>query len=91
MSTAPLLGCWLKKQQVIYSIDGAFISYEGGKTLTEKQVTGLYRSIHGQPQAVRALLADWDGPEQAAEKPARARRIFVAGTGPSFHAATAGE
>lgn len=59
--------------------------------MTQQQVTGLYRSIHGQPEALRALLADWDGPERAAEKLARAKRIFVAGIGTSFHAATVGE
>jgi glutamine---fructose-6-phosphate transaminase (isomerizing) len=56
-----------------------------------EQPTGLYRSIHGQPDAVCALLADWEGPGQAAEKLARAKRIFVAGIGTSFHAATVGE
>lgn len=59
--------------------------------MTETQATGLYRSIHAQPQAVRGLLADAAGPIQAAQKLARARRIFVAGIGTSFHAATVGE
>ena len=53
--------------------------------------TGLYRSIHAQPQAVRELLANWDGPTQAAEKLARSKRILLAGIGTSFHAATVGE
>ena len=53
--------------------------------------TGLYRSIHAQPQAVRELLADWQGPAQAAEKLAQVQRIFIAGIGTSFHAATVGE
>lgn len=53
--------------------------------------TGLYRSIHAQPQAVRDLLADWDGPSMAAEKLSQAGRIFVSGIGTSFHAATVGE
>ncbi|MFL5654845.1 MAG: SIS domain-containing protein [Ktedonobacteraceae bacterium] len=53
--------------------------------------TGLYRSIHGQPQAVRELLANWDGPTQAAEKLARSKRILLTGIGTSFHAATVGE
>ena len=56
-----------------------------------QQPSGLYRSIHGQPDAVRALLADWKGARQAAEKLARAKRIFVAGIGTSFHAACVGE
>src|SRR5256714_7090544 len=53
--------------------------------------TGLYRSIHRQPQAVRELLANWDGPTQAAQKLARSKRILLAGIGTSFHAATVGE
>lgn len=53
--------------------------------------TGLYRSIHAQPQAVRELLADWELPTQAAERLARTRRVFLAGIGTSFHAATVGE
>jgi len=53
--------------------------------------TGLYRSIHAQPQAVRELLADWQGPTRAAEKLARTQRIFIAGIGTSFHAAIVGE
>ena len=53
--------------------------------------TGLYRSIHAQPSAVRELLADWDGPVQAAEKLFHTGRIFVSGIGTSFHAATVGE
>ncbi|HLL80134.1 MAG TPA: SIS domain-containing protein [Ktedonobacteraceae bacterium] len=57
----------------------------------EAQVTGLYRSIHAQPQAVRDLLADGEVVAQAAEKLARADRIFVSGIGTSFHAATVGE
>ncbi|HEV2582475.1 MAG TPA: SIS domain-containing protein [Ktedonobacteraceae bacterium] len=59
--------------------------------MSDQQPTGLYRSIHAQPAAVRALLADWDGPTRAAEQLARARRIIVAGIGTSFHAATVGE
>lgn len=53
--------------------------------------TGLYRSIHEQPQAVRALLTDWDGPSRAAEKLAGAGRVLLAGIGTSFHAASVGE
>lgn len=53
--------------------------------------TGLYRSIHAQPGAVRALLADWDGPAQAAERLAQTGRILLAGIGTSFHAASVGE
>src|SRR5579863_8984534 len=53
--------------------------------------TGLYRSIHAQPQAMRDLLTDWDGPSQAAEKLVGAKRIFLCGIGTSFHAAAVGE
>lgn len=59
--------------------------------MSEAKTTGLYRSIHAQPEAVRALLADWNGPAQAAEKLARTNRIFLAGIGTSFHAAVVGE
>ena len=53
--------------------------------------TGLYRSIHAQPEAIRTLLADWDGPTQAAERLAKSGRILLSGIGTSFHAATVGE
>ena len=59
--------------------------------MATESTTGLYRSIHAQPQAVRELLADWDGPSKAAEKLSKAGRIFVSGIGTSFHAATVGE
>ncbi len=53
--------------------------------------TGLYHSIHAQPEAVRALLTDWDGPSQAAERLADTGRVLLAGIGTSFHAALVGE
>lgn len=53
--------------------------------------TRLYQSIHAQPEAIRSLLQDWDGPEQAAQQMAQAGRILLAGIGTSFHAATVGE
>src|SRR5438094_863864 len=56
-----------------------------------EDTTGLYRSIHGEPQAVRDLWADWDGPTRAAEKLGQTRRIILAGIGTSFHAAMVGE
>jgi glucosamine--fructose-6-phosphate aminotransferase (isomerizing) len=59
--------------------------------MSAESSTGLYRSIHAQPQAVRGLLADWDGPSKAAEKLSQVGRIFVSGIGTSFHAATVGE
>src|SRR5207248_6402992 len=59
--------------------------------MATESTTGLYRSIHAQPQAVRELLADWEGPSKAAEKLSQAGRIFVSGIGTSFHAATVGE
>ena len=59
--------------------------------MATESTTGLYRSIHAQPQAVRELLADWDGPSKAAEKLSQTGRIFVSGIGTSFHAATVGE
>ncbi len=53
--------------------------------------SALYRSIHAQPEAIRTLLSDWDGPTQAAEQLAKTNRILLAGIGTSFHAATVGE
>ncbi len=59
--------------------------------MVTENATGLYRSIHAQPQAVRELLADWDGPSKAAEKLSQTSRIFISGIGTSFHASTVGE
>src|SRR6266852_301117 len=59
--------------------------------MTEKSTTGLYRSIHAQPEAVRELLTDWDGPIQAAEKLARTSRVLLSGIGTSYHASIVGE
>src|SRR2546421_7158677 len=59
--------------------------------MSETKTTGLYRSIHAQPMAVRELLTDWDGPTRAAERLERTGRVFLAGIGTSFHAATVGE
>src|SRR5256885_15348134 len=56
-----------------------------------ESTTGLYSSIHAQPQAVRELLANWDGPARAAARLARTNRLLLAGIGTSFHAATVGE
>ncbi len=53
--------------------------------------TGLYRSIHAQPEAVRALLTDWDGPSRVAERLAHTGRVLLAGIGTSYHAAQVGE
>lgn len=55
------------------------------------KTTGLYRSIHAQPEMVRQLLTDWDGPTHAAEKLAQANRVLLSGIGTSFHAAIVGE
>jgi len=59
--------------------------------MATQSTTGLYRSVHAQPQAVRELLADWDGPSIAAEKLSQTGRIIVSGIGTSFHAAVVGE
>ena len=59
--------------------------------MATENATGLYRSIHAQPQAVQELLADWDGPSKAAEKLSQTSRIFISGIGTSFHASTVGE
>jgi len=55
------------------------------------ETTGLYRSIHAQPEMVHQLLTDWDGPTRAAEKLAQVNRILLSGIGTSFHAAIVGE
>lgn len=61
--------------------------------MTEKTpaATGLYRSIHTQPEALRELLADWELPTQIAERLHGTGRIFLAGIGTSYHAAIVGE
>ncbi len=59
--------------------------------MIDEKATGLYRSIHAQPEAVRALLNDWDGPTRAAEILAHTQRIFLSGIGTSYHAACVGE
>ncbi len=53
--------------------------------------THLYRSIHAQPQAIRDLLADGAGPQHIAQLLATRKRVFLAGIGTSFHAASIGE
>src|SRR5947209_6365106 len=55
------------------------------------ETTGLYRSIHAQPEMVRQLLTDWDGPTHAAERLAHVNRVLLSGIGTSFHAAMVGE
>src|SRR5205807_8196381 len=59
--------------------------------MVTESTTGLYRSIHTQPMAVRELLTDWDGPTRAAERLERTGRVFLAGIGTSFHVAIVGE
>jgi len=59
--------------------------------MSDTNTSGLYRSIHAQPAAVRELLTDWDGPSRAAELMAQTGRIFLSGIGTSFHAAAVGE
>ncbi len=61
--------------------------------MTEKtaEMTALYRSIHEQPQAIRELLTDWDGPTQAAQQLNSRERVLLTGIGTSYHAALVGE
>lgn len=59
--------------------------------MPDTDTSGLYSSIHAQPEAMRELLTDWDGPGRAAEMMAQAGRIFLSGIGTSFHAASVGE
>ncbi len=55
------------------------------------KTTALYHAIHAQPQAVRELLTDWNGPTQAAQQLNQRRRILLVGIGTSYHAALVGE
>jgi glucosamine--fructose-6-phosphate aminotransferase (isomerizing) len=57
----------------------------------QNQSTALYRAIHAQPQTIRELARDWEGPEQAAQRLAQCGRILLAGIGTSYHAAIVGE
>lgn len=59
--------------------------------MPDTNTSGLYRSIHAQPGALRELLTDCDGPTRAAEMMAQTGRIFLSGIGTSFHAASVGE
>ena len=52
----------------------------------------LYQTIHAQPAVIAAVLQDCaQGAAQAAEMLAGARRVVLAGTGTSSHAAVVGE
>jgi len=55
------------------------------------KTTALYRSIHAQPQMVRTLLDDWEGPTRAALQLGTRERVLLAGIGTSYHAALVGE
>ena len=59
--------------------------------MPDTNTSGLYRSIHAQPDAVRELLSDWEGPARAAELMAQTGRIFISGIGTSYHASMVGE
>jgi glutamine---fructose-6-phosphate transaminase (isomerizing) len=52
----------------------------------------MYRTMRRQPADLRRLLAEgWAPAEQAARLLAPARRVFLTGTGTSYHAALVGE
>lgn len=52
----------------------------------------MYRTMHGQPDQLRRLLAQGRRPvQEAAERLQNARRLFLVGIGTSYHAALAGE
>lgn len=53
--------------------------------------TALYRAIHAQPQAIRDILTDWDGPTRVAQHLSQCKRVLLAGIGTSYHAALVGE
>jgi glucosamine--fructose-6-phosphate aminotransferase (isomerizing) len=51
----------------------------------------MYRTMHRQPDDLRGLLdTGWAPAEEAAQRLARARRVFTVGIGTSYHAALVG-
>lgn len=51
----------------------------------------MYQTIHRQPDDLRRLLSNgWHAADEAAQRIASARRIFVVGIGTSYHAALVG-
>jgi glucosamine--fructose-6-phosphate aminotransferase (isomerizing) len=51
----------------------------------------MYQTMHRQPDDVRRLLdTGWGAADEAAQRLAGARRVFVVGIGTSYHAALAG-
>ncbi|MDX1430965.1 MAG: SIS domain-containing protein [Gammaproteobacteria bacterium] len=53
--------------------------------------SAMYRTMHGQPEALRRVLAEgWSGAGQAADMLVGARRVYVVGIGTSYHAALTG-
>jgi glucosamine--fructose-6-phosphate aminotransferase (isomerizing) len=51
----------------------------------------MYQTMHRQPSDLRGLLADgWEPAEEAAQRLAPARRVYVVGIGTSYHAALVG-
>jgi glucosamine--fructose-6-phosphate aminotransferase (isomerizing) len=51
----------------------------------------LRENIRSQPATIEALLGDWAPAQTAAERLSAAARIFVVGTGTSFHGALVGQ
>jgi glutamine---fructose-6-phosphate transaminase (isomerizing) len=83
------LGCRQIRRNQLHFSDKT--QHKGDRNTMTESSTGLYRSIHAQPEAVRQLLADWDSPTQAAERLSKTGRILLSGIGTSFHAAIVGE
>ena len=53
--------------------------------------SAMYRTMHGQPDAIRRMLSDgWEGAAQAADRLMGAEQVYVAGIGTSYHAALMG-
>ena len=52
-------------------------------------VTEMARTMNGQPDELRRILSDW-GPIKVAMERIAGRRVFVVGTGTSWHAANQG-
>jgi glucosamine--fructose-6-phosphate aminotransferase (isomerizing) len=58
----------------------------------QKPSSALYRTIHRQPEIVRGVLTDCaEAANQVAALLRKARRVYLAGTGTSSHAAVVGE
>ncbi len=64
------------------------------EVMSKVMSSATYQTIAGQPDEVRRLLQDavtWELAERSARVLAQARRVFLVGTGTSYHAAQLGQ